>query len=133
MKVLVATKESQGDRASDFSWTEEGELVCLPFECDRDKRTNDIDGTCGCLRSFSGFDTRKASTTAKVVERKLTKKQFVKEFEQAMTKAGWEFPKIEIECEADELLSIADHFAVGAVVEKRGSDIFVRSRTQAGA
>jgi hypothetical protein len=59
MKVFVSTKDGQGIRNNDFSWTNEGELVKFALECDGEK----IDGKCGCRRSMSGFDTHKATTT----------------------------------------------------------------------
>ena len=51
MKVLVGTKETQGQRSNDFSWAEDGELVMFGSECDRE----DVDGTCGCRRAMSGL------------------------------------------------------------------------------
>ena len=70
MKILVATKETQGFRDSDFSWAREGELVRFDSECDRDK--NRIDGGCGCRRSMVGLETGRATTTFKVVEMDIT-------------------------------------------------------------
>lgn len=56
MKVMVATREGQGFRENDFSWTKENELVGFTSECDGET----IDGNCGCRRSMSGFDTHTA-------------------------------------------------------------------------
>ena len=53
MKVLVSTHETQGERASDFCWVPDGELVGFAFECDTDR--DDIDGGCGCRRAMSGL------------------------------------------------------------------------------
>lgn len=75
IKVLVATKKTQGSRSSDFCKVKEGELVTYTFECDRDK--NNIDGTCGCHRSMSSVLTGKGTTTVKVAEKKITKAKFV--------------------------------------------------------
>ena len=62
MYVLVATKETQGDRGNDYGWTVEGELVFVPtIEC-REPR-------CGCSRGFAGVSSHRATTTAMVVDR----------------------------------------------------------------
>ena len=64
MKILVATKEGQGQRKNDFCWAEEGEVVKFPSECDRET----VDGRCGCRRSMSGANSLKGTKTMKVVE-----------------------------------------------------------------
>jgi hypothetical protein len=61
MLMLVATKQTQGQRRNDFSWTREGELVNITGACDSD---HDPDGHCGCKRAFTGltgFDLLEAS------------------------------------------------------------------------
>jgi hypothetical protein len=62
MKVLVATRESQGIVDDDYCWTIDDELVYIQdFTCP--------DPRCGCDRGFAGMSSSKATTTAKVVER----------------------------------------------------------------
>ncbi len=62
MLVLEATDELQGDRNTDYHWATTGELVHLPvIHCEKPG--------CGCCRGFCGFDSHRATTTAKVVER----------------------------------------------------------------
>ena len=119
MKVLIATKEGQGKRKNDFSFTKEGELVKFGFECD-----NEIDGKCGCKRSVVGFDTFKATTTFKVVERNITKKKFIDRLSKSNKKAGWE-TKYSEEL-SKELLDIAKKFPLNSILEKRGKRIGVR-------
>ena len=69
MKVLTATTLTQGQRASDFTWCIDGELVMpSPFICDRD-RAEGPDGGCGCGRSFGGLSSHKSTTTALVVDK----------------------------------------------------------------
>lgn len=67
MKLLVATAETQGQRASDFTWCIPGEVV-IPagFTCDTDRGSEDPDAGCGCARSFLGLSSRRATTTAAV-------------------------------------------------------------------
>lgn len=51
MKIITATSQTQGQRASDFSFCIEGELVTYATViCDRD-REEGPDGGCGCGRS----------------------------------------------------------------------------------
>lgn len=129
MKVLEATSQTQGQRKSDFHWADEGELVKFPFECDRDRRTGP-DGGCGCRRSFSGTTSHKGTTTAKIVERDITTEQFCDAVVQAWIDAGWPINDTEVDdelrAEAREILRIANTFPVGAVIEKRGSQIVMR-------
>lgn len=123
MKVLVATKASQGKRRNDFCWADEGELVGFASECDGES----IDGGCGCRRSFTGMYSRKGTTTAKVIEFEGTREDYVEVL--ALTNAaawGGLILREESEREAEELLRIADTFDVGYIVEKRGDEIQTR-------
>ena len=131
MKVMVATSQTQGKRNNDFSWTEEGELVKFGMECDGE----DVDGKCGCRRSFAGFKTHKAGTTAMVVERDMTREDFFDEMCEALKQEGWYRPDedfglsvSDIDEEVDELLNIANGFPVGSVLEKRGNKIQERAK-----
>jgi hypothetical protein len=132
MKVMVATKTGQGKRKNDFCWTKEGELVKFGLECDREL----VDGHCGCRRSFCGFDTSKATTTATIEERDIIRAEFIDLMKKALEREGWFRPKDvdsglsvqEIEQEADELLSMAKGFPVGAIIEKRGNKLQTRAK-----
>jgi hypothetical protein len=62
MMLLTATRKGQGERAGDFSFTVEGELVLVGPVCARDQA--DPDGGCGCGRAFSGLSSHRATTTA---------------------------------------------------------------------
>ena len=134
MKVLVATKDTQGRRKTDFCWTEEGELVKFGFECDSDEKPDD---RCGCRRSFSGMVSRKATTTAKVVERDHGREVLIEDVKRAMKKS---YPNTFGEAEltryateeADELIQIANTFEVGDVLEKRGDTIQTREEKADG-
>lgn len=62
MKVLVATRQTQGAVRGDFCHTVEGELVTPHIvECGDPEQ-------CGCGRSFSGLASDQATTTAMVVD-----------------------------------------------------------------
>ncbi len=124
MKVLVATKQKQGIRKNDFSHTNEDELVKFGFECDGES----VDGECGCKRSFCGFETSKATTTAKIVNKNITKDDYIKLLKKALNKEGWlqGMTEAEVQDIAEELLSIADKFNLNDIIEKRGNKIQVR-------
>jgi len=122
MKVMVCTKQGQGKRKSDFSWTEEGELAYFGFTCDGEK----LDGGCGCERSFCGMDSGKAGTTAKIVDSPMTIAEFIKKRTASDKAAGWNQKAADIKEECIELLRIANVFPVGAVIEKRGDKIQIR-------
>ncbi len=62
MKVLVATRQTQGAVRGDFCHTIDGELVTPHVvECSDPER-------CGCSRAFSGLASDRATTTAMVVD-----------------------------------------------------------------
>ena len=123
MKVLVATKGTQGRRASDFSWTKEEELVKFGTECDRDP--NRIDGGCGCRRSMVGLETSKATTTFKIVEMDITDAAFQELVHKSYEREGWlkVLTEKDIKAKATELREFADSFPVDMVLEKRGNRI----------
>ena len=128
MKVLVATKETQGNRKNDFCWCDEGELVRHGTECSREK----IDGRCGCRRSLVGMKTSKASTTMKVVERNITQAQLEDELTNSLKRDGWitsltKNDKLIIKRDAQELSNIANFFPVNSVIERRGKRFKIRT------
>ena len=72
LKVLVSTTQTQGKVEGDFCFVPEGEIVGrYGVICDAERE--DGKGGCGCGRSFGGFMTLKATTTAMVVERPMTR------------------------------------------------------------
>jgi hypothetical protein len=87
IKVLVATTETQGDHPGDFCFVPDGELVArYGMVCD-DERP---DGSgCGCGRSFSGFDTHRATTSAMVVEKDMTREEWRAALHRTLTDSGW--------------------------------------------
>jgi len=127
MKVLVATKEGQGIRKNDFCWVPEGEIVHFGFECDGDK--DDIDGCCGCRRAMVGIDCAKATTTMKVMELPVKRRDITEQLKKHY-QGDWKMKASVAEKmardEIKEMVGIADKFPVGAIVEKRGDVLQVR-------
>jgi hypothetical protein len=72
LKVLVSTTQTQGKVEGDFCHVPDGELVGrYGVVCHAERA--DGRGGCGCGRSFGGFMTLKATTSAMVVERPMTR------------------------------------------------------------
>jgi len=123
MHLLVATTQTQGRRGDDFHYCKEGELVRFASACGRDG--GDPAGGCGCARSFAGFDSAKATTTALVREVDMSRDDYV----QALISAyAFPVPGMEaaIAVEADSLIALAGRLPLGAVVEVRGEELRVR-------
>ncbi len=130
MQVMIATKLTQGKRKNDFCHANLGELVRFGMCCDGAT----ADDNCGCARSFVGFESHKATTTARIIELPITKEQFVTELRTAYDSGGWaslfkdEPAKLNemIEDEAAELLRIAAAFPRGRIIENRNIKIKTR-------
>ena len=131
MKLIVATKELQGQRRNDYCWATEGEPVTFGMECDGES----VDGRCGCKRAMVGCTSSKATTTLKVVESELTPEAHDKVVYDHLNDAGW------FKMEPDnaknvawaardgaELRRMAAFFKVGDILEKRGGSFRLRWR-----
>jgi hypothetical protein len=131
MKVLVSTKRGQGLRKNDFSWVDEGEMVKFGFECDGEK----VDGSCGCKRSMSGFDSLKATTTFTIKDIDMTHKEYIDALIESEKKSGWitddmsEADLLLFRDDAYELMRLAACYKEGVILEKRGNAIQVRKVT----
>jgi hypothetical protein len=125
MKLLVATKQAQGKRKNDFSFTEENEIVHFAFECDGEK----VDGHCGCKRSMSGLMSNRATTTMTVNEVDISKVDLINLL-VLHYRDNWKMNENEAirisRKEAEELVKIGDIFPIGSVVEKRGRTLKIR-------
>lgn len=127
MKVLVATNQTQGRRASDFCFTTAGEPVCFAFQCDRDRVSANSDGGCGCGRSLVGLDSHKATTTCMVTEHPgMTLDNYKTLLKASHQDMGWYIVGDKksgmaeaLDEDAEQLLDIARRFPVGAVLELR--------------
>jgi hypothetical protein len=125
MHVLVATRQTQGQRDDDFSWTVEGELVRLPgMHCD-------CPG-CGCDRAMAGLSSSRATTTVQVIDRAdVDVGAFRSVLHDALVREGWVTPG-DAEGEAmavawaDEHLQAAARFHPGTVLELRDGHLVVR-------
>jgi hypothetical protein len=133
MKVLVATNETQGHMADDYSWTVERELVTVgSMECCRPDE-------CGCGRGFAGMASARATTTAMVVEHAhIGEDELRTAVYDWLERGGW-FELLDDRSETGDLVDdyVVDivrtcaAFPAGTVVGRRGSAVFDRQRLAA--
>jgi hypothetical protein len=118
MKVLVATKDTQGRRQNDFCFVPEGELVTFPtFEC----TSGTVDDHCGCGRSMTGVRCRKATTTFKVVEMAgMTPARLARVIMQSQRAGGFTPNQARTTAEVGLMCWFAGIFDAGTVLERRG-------------
>jgi hypothetical protein len=132
MKVLVATKESQGELPGDYSWTVEGELVTpAVLECHSP-------GTCGCGRGFPGLASERATTTAMVVDRPdLERDDLWDALYDSLERQGWlrELESDEIDEVVGEHLQcieiVCANYPVGTIVGRWGTKVWSRAESAA--
>jgi len=120
-RYIVATKEGQGARPSDFSFCDRLEPVVFGFTCDTGGQSH-ADGACGCQRCFTGMDTRQGTTTARVAEIDATVDALVKRHADSLADA-WDLNEataLEMAREdVTEIVRLAGRFPLGTVVERR--------------
>jgi hypothetical protein len=133
MKVLVATRATQGARATDSSNCVDGELVWMIDPCPMSQR--DPDGECPCGRSFSGMSSLGSTTTAMVRE---LQGFSVADYESALLGCfqakGWcncctAHPLNE---QVSDLMDLAASLPEGAVIERRVNYVEVRALVRSG-
>lgn len=117
MKYLVATRETQGERANDFFFCLEGEPVHFGVICDGD---SGADSSCGCSRSMIGLSSRKATTTVRVTD------------VDEMSELAYRSMMIPIigPSATDDLMFVARSHEVGDVLEYRDSEFSCRNNPQ---
>lgn len=125
MRVLVATACTQGDRANDYNFCIEGELVRINEVCARDR--GDPDGGCGCGRGFGGLNSHRATTTARVAEVPLSLEEYALAVESSLQQQGWNPCPDCAMAEAVDLAALVLGWPVDSVVERRLDQLVVRS------
>jgi hypothetical protein len=125
MRVLVATRQTQGERDDDFSETIEGELVFDAGPCDESFRRETWD--CTCSIGFCGLASGEFTTTAVVADLKVAPREFERLFREGLGPEG-----ICADCAKDMAQSarmFALRWPVGTVIERQQFDIRPRERT----
>jgi hypothetical protein len=133
MRVLIATEEGQGQRAGDYCWTVEGELVLAAplLECHEPRR-------CGCGRGFPGLASARATTTALVADRAgVGPDDLRRAIRDSLDRQGWLrglAPDDVAEVVADAARTIsrtAGSFPLGAVLSRDGEEVWERTDVSA--
>jgi hypothetical protein len=117
IKCMVATKETQGQRESDFCYANEGEIVRFGVLCCDEK---DFDGGCGCARSLIGIDSQKPTTTMKTVELDMTQEEYLQKVIASVRQTDDDASDETIIEEALDVLYASEQFGVGHIIEYRG-------------
>jgi len=115
MKVLVATRRSQGERELDFDDCIDGELVWVGDPCGR---TPTAEGAfCTCALTFVGASSFGMTTTAAVADLDaMTPNRYAGALRDALRRIGRNGE--DARERAEGLASIADVLPVGTVVER---------------
>ncbi|MFJ9782568.1 hypothetical protein ACIRSS_23505 [Amycolatopsis sp. NPDC101161] len=125
LKYFVSTHRTQGERDNDSNTVPGTELVDIPG-----KSHEDPDDTyCACARSFVGFISGQATTTAEVAESDMTPVEYIRGFHAKQIALGFkDTPALHASATNDavHLLLLAACWPVGIVVERRGDEICVR-------
>lgn len=129
MKALVATRATQGLRATDRTDCLEGEMVWMIAPCETSRRRPD--GPCDCGRTFLGMSSQGATTTAIVRDIAGMSRQ---DYEDAL-RGSFAARGLCSRCRSmffpthvDELLALAGALPEGAVVGRRLGKLVVRVR-----
>ncbi|MET0191305.1 MAG: hypothetical protein ABW212_20065 [Pseudonocardia sediminis] len=127
MKVLVATKLTQGRRTNDYDHCIDGELVLVQVGvvCARDR--GDPDGGCGCGRGFGGLNSHRATTTALVADVPLTRADHIEAIRSSLVAQGWREHAGHAAAESVDMSVLLAPWPVGAVVERRLDRVLVRT------
>ncbi len=130
MKVLVATRATQGQRANDACLAEEGELVTFGPECSNVE--HGIDSLCPCQRVLLGLFSLNLTTTMQVAERDVTEAGLYRLLAEFYTRCGTSAQVRPKELDAlirqdiAALIYTAEQFQAGDVIERQGDDFLIR-------
>lgn len=132
MRVLVATKQTNGAVDGDYHYCVEGEIVYMQEPCGRDTRDPDSPG-CGCGRAFSGTNSHVATSTALVIDSDLSEAEVREALRSSLEAGGWLDPAftpppladLMVEEALSDMTDVASHFPVGSVVRRRLSQYFL--------
>jgi hypothetical protein len=128
MKVLIATQLTQGERRSDFCFTIDGEIVIRALdEC----KEETVDGSCGCRRSLVGLDTSRTTTTFQCVDiADLTFDKLLDRIAAHLVENGWFETEAaafaQARFQASQISKIAEKYAEGTILERRGERYGIR-------
>lgn len=116
MKVFSATRNTQGHRATDFFWAEEGEILRGNVgRCNNN--TTQGGERCGCAESLIGAVSHKGTTTFEVRELPISPGELRLLLIGSFIESGFSRPDDDYLEEAVELHGQAEIFKVGTICE----------------
>ncbi|MGC0252419.1 DUF7715 family protein [Pseudactinotalea sp. Z1748] len=129
MRVLIATRRTNGDVANDVDYCVAGELLMIGEYCDCCR----IDpGSCGCGIAFSGLNSHRMTTTAIVAEVALSEAEVREAIRSSLRAGGWfdaDEPELAEQMVAEawqRIQHVATHFEVGTVLGRRLDVVYER-------
>lgn len=128
MKLLVATRLTQGQRKNDFAFTRDGEIIYQGTRCTH----GSTDDACGCHRSLTGAESLKSTTTMEVLsDPSFTTEKWTQRVAESLRLAGW-YPSIaSARNSAQGLLcqmqTSIKPFKPGSIVELRDDELVLRT------
>lgn len=126
MKALVATRATQGQRASDCMECVDGELLWMTDVCPYSRAHPD--GECPCGRSFRGLASDGATTTAVIRDvRGLTREHYVDALRSCIDCNDECSCIVDTEGLVDAMLALARNLPDGAVIERRVDVLKIRT------
>ena len=120
IKCMICTKETQGQRESDFCLATDGEIVRYGNLCCSDLK---LDSGCGCARSLIGVDSGKGTTTMKIVELDMTKEEYLEKIKDSIKLTDDDASEETALLDAMEVLYASEQFGEGFIIEYRGGFI----------
>jgi hypothetical protein len=126
MKVLVATRKTQGSREGDFSRTIEGELVFDAGPCTG--VADDGEWDCECSIAFRGVATGELTTTAVVADLPMRLKEYQEAVCDGLALKGV-CSDCALEC-ARAAWKLAMRWPTGTVIERHQTRFAPRQRQQ---
>lgn len=127
MKVLVATRATQGLCTTDQADCVEGELVWMKDPCEMG--THDPDGMCACGRTFFGMSSDKETTSALVRELPgLTQRSYESAMRATFDAHGWcsTCPSVQFRQHVARMARLAAALPAGTIVGRRLDSLVVR-------
>ncbi|MDH6236643.1 hypothetical protein H4V99_001388 [Cryobacterium sp. CG_9.6] len=129
MKVLVATRATQGLWTTDQADCIEGELVWMKDPCEFG--THDPEGMCACARTFFGMSSDKETTIALVRELPgLTRQSYEMALRATFDAHGWcsRCPSVQFRQHVLTMARLAAAMPAGTIVGRRLDSLVVRPR-----
>lgn len=129
MRVLIATRRTNGDVSNDVDYCVTGELLQIMDYCDCCRIDPD---SCGCGVAFAGLNSHQMTTTAVVAEVPLSEAEVLEAIRSSLSAGGWfdhgdaELAEEMVADAWERIQQVATHFDVGTVLGRRLDHVYER-------